>query len=191
MATDSTQSLTDLLDAFTERWVNTQNFYLKTGTATEIDQTDFTFTFVPIDESGDIPNVKIKTVANDSVGDFLISVPTDGSKVIVAFESHDTAFCLLAENVTLLKINCNDVRVATDSYVFNDGDFGGLIKIVELTEKLNDLTTVVNSLITDYNTHLHVGVTSGPSSTGIISTPPVGTADPFIKADYEDTKIKH
>ena len=55
----------------------------------------------------------------------------------------------------------------------NGSQFGGLIKIEELTTKLNEL-------ITAYNAHTHVGA-------GAISA----THPDFVQTDYENTGVKH
>lgn len=189
-ATQNNSSLKDAMDEFFRRGLSDQQVYYKFGQATEINTTEYTFTFVPLDGTANVVDVKMKTVANGDKDDFFIAVPKEGSSVIVIYETPITAFCVLAKEVEEFLITCNDVKVTTDSWVFNGGENEGLINIVGLTEKLNDLTDKVNDLITKYNAHVHTGVTTGAgvsSVTTSIETPAI----PFNKDDYEDTRILH
>ena len=46
-------------------------------------------------------------------------------------------------------------------------------------------------LKTDYNTHTHTGVTTGPGTTAPPVMPHNNTFSTFNKSDYEDTKFTH
>ena len=65
------------------------------------------------------------------------------------------------------------VYVAKDGVRLNGTEYGGLIKIQELTDKLNEFIAL-------YNAHTH-GLTPDPS----VSAPV------FLKTDYENTKVQH
>lgn len=85
-----------------------------------------------------------------------------------------------------------DVNLNVDGTInYNQGINEGMVKIKELTDKLNQLVTELNNLRTLFNTHTHFGVKSGPDTSATpvqISTSPFS---PFNKSDYENTKIKH
>ena len=72
-----------------------------------------------------------------------------------------------------------------DTITMNGGDFGGLVKIQELTNKLN-------ALVQAFNTHTHPVTTAGTAAaqTGTAAAT-TGQATQFRKSDYEDEKIKH
>ena len=84
------------------------------------------------------------------------------------------------------------IEVSDGDITINGGENNGLVKITELTNKLNEL---VNA----FNNHTHSGVitaVSGGSGAPAIGTPgntgtPVSTAKTFTKDDYEDTKVTH
>ena len=85
----------------------------------------------------------------------VVLIPEKGSLCVIAvLEGVDTE-CLLisAEKVERIK-----VRTSTE-IVFNEGQLGGLVKVQELTEVLNDI-------VMSYNSHTHpiVGNTSFPPS---------------------------
>ncbi len=75
---------------------------------------------------------------------------------------------------------------ALDSIQFLDGSFGGLVKVVDLVTKLNNLENKVNSLITYINSHTHAsnGTPPSPSFVG-------GSLTPTVRNDIENTKVTH
>ena len=79
----------------------------------------------------------------------------------------------------------DSIEILIDSLVMNDGSFGGLVKIQELTNKLNALVNV-------YNSHTHPVATTGTAAaqSGTAATT-TAQAQTFNKSDYENTKIKH
>lgn len=185
---------------------------MKIGTVSEINTDEFTFTFQPLDQKSKVLDVRMKTIADNALESFII-VPKDASKVVVGFHSNTVAQCLIVQESekilinteiiesvsdtkkdtieTLYEIICNDVRVSTDSFVFNGGSFDGLIKINDLTTKLNKLIEEVNSFKDDYNLHKHTGVSSGSSTSAISDKIIANDMTDFDKNDYENNKIKH
>ena len=73
-----------------------------------------------------------------------------------------------------LKIGDQTAEIDKNGFVINGGNLGGLIKINELTNKLNNLVRAFNS-------HVHP-VTAVGTPTGIIAMP----AQSFRSADYEN-----
>lgn len=201
----------DVINSFINNWSSKQELYLVLGTASDINESDFTFKFTPIAETSNVEDVRMKSIVDAGPETFVI-VPKEGSKVVVGFHSKTVGQCLVVQQAAKIiintaifqenteskevnvendySINCDDVKVQTESWIFNQGGLGGLINIVDITEKLNDLVEDLNGLRADFNSHLHTGVSSGSASSG----PPnkvVTTFDEFNKDDYEDTKIQH
>lgn len=109
--------------------------------------------------------------------------PAVGSTVLVA----DLSNGKMRDLVVLIVENVEKV-------IFNGGELGGLIKIEELTKKLNDLTGKVNALVDAFNSHTHIVNTTGTAaaqSGSAAPTSPAQKAATFNQSDYEDTKIKH
>lgn len=75
--------------------------------------------------------------------------------------------------------------------IFNQGKKGGLINILDLTNKLNNLVQEVNQLRSLFNIHTHYGVQPGSGSTGNPSSSMNKSITRFDSSDYEDTKVKH
>lgn len=197
-------SIADIIGSFIENWSSKEELYLKVGVASEIDESDFTFKFTPIDEKSIVEDVRMKSIVDGGPEAFVI-VPKEGTKVVVGFHSNTVGQCLIVQEAAKVlintenktdnisneyNINCDDVKVATDSWIFNGGGFEGLIKIIDITTKLNDLISELDSLKNSLNSHTHPGVTIGAGVTGPSSTT-IGAFTPFVKADYENNKIKH
>jgi len=82
----------------------------------------------PIDGRADF--LKVRLQADPKSGALLI--PKIGSIVIVEQTSHDSAFVSLFGEL--------------EEIIFLDGDNGGVVKVSELVEKLNNLESDINSL---------------------------------------------
>ena len=76
-----------------------------------------------------------------------------------------------------------------DEIIITNGNNAGLIKIIELTNKLNGLITEVKAMKQDYIAHTHPVPSLGTSSAPTV--PFAGSFSNFNKSDFEDTKIKH
>jgi alanyl-tRNA synthetase len=118
----------------------------------------------------DIDNIQIMP----GVSDGFILIPAVGSMVYVAYSRRNLPFIAMFAEVDKVLLICDNV-------VVNDGSFGGLVKITELTSKLNNLVSKVQQELVKIQT---AGV-----SVGMTYTP--GTLDQFQKSDYENTKFKH
>lgn len=117
------------------------------------------------------PSVLLMAESDDGV----LIVPTIGSNVIVNVSKRGVAYvCMFSE--------VDKVTIITKTLTqFNDGSFGGLVKVQELVDKINRLENA-------FNTHTHLGVTSGGSTSGI----PSSTITPItMKTDIENDKITH
>ncbi len=79
-------------------------------------------------------------------------------------------------------------------------EFGGLIKIEQLVNKVNNIENKLNGLIAKFNGHTHVvnvttscgaGAGTGAGTTTTTGTPEVGTLQPTTRQDIENEKVKH
>lgn len=112
-----------------------------------------------------------------TVDDGVLVVPTVGSTVTVSTD-----------------LNCEAIVVAfteTDKIVLRGGQFDGLVKVAELTTKLNNAENKINAIINAYNAHVHPGVTSGPSSTAVTPSIVAGTLTPTNQSEIENENITH
>ena len=127
--------------------------------------------------SYDLPTVALMATSTDG----LLYEPVIGSIVKVIFSVTIEPFvCQYSEieNITF---------IANSKVYFNGSDFGGMVKVDELTSKLNNLISQLSSFITTFNTHTHA-----VSGAATLVPNALGTApSTFRKSDYENTDIQH
>lgn len=121
------------------------------------------------------------------IADGLIVIPVINSKVYVLSSIYCNPFIIQYSDVS--------------KYNMIGSEFGGLIKIIELTEKLNNLENKVNDILdnlttlkSDYNSHLHTSGGSGsPTTTPTVPTTIVVPSDLTLseRDDYENKSINH
>ena len=118
--------------------------FAKVCTIDSVDLTTLTCYCVPINDDADIINVRL--MANIDNGFLLI--PEVNSIVVVSFLSDDSAYVSLVSKVSEVQLNGKN--------------FDGLVKVQELTDKLNALENKVNDLITACSSQI---VTLAPTGT--------------------------
>ena len=127
----------------------------------------------------DIQGVRFQSTVDDGV----ILQPAIGSTVTV----------LLSTRVSPLIVSysqLDEVFIVAPQVQFNKGNLGGMVKVISLTTKLNNLENLVNNFITLYNSHTHV--TSCPAGAGTASpTPNIESQvlTPTQRNDIENTAI--
>ena len=160
---------------------NLDQVYLVTGTCTNIDEAAGTCDVEAV--SGNASTLISGVKFQAAIGDGVDYVPTEGSVVKVLFSKYTTPLIVQYSDI-------EKMFIAATAIQYNDGALGGLVNVIDLTEKLNNLENKVNSIINTFNTHTH---TSGGA--GSPTTPPTaaisGTLTPTNRADIEDTNIKH
>ncbi len=155
---------------------------------------EYTCTVTRLLDGDELQNVRLSAGTDPDKG--IIIRPAVDSIVLVSELSPVDKFVSMFSEIEAIIVTIGDItiKVNKDGIILNEGE-NGLVKIVELTNKVNELVQTVNSLISSYNTHIHVTTaTIGPGpAVGVISptTSQATTATALNKADYEDTLIKH
>lgn len=110
------------------------------------------------------------------VGDGILPIPSIDSTVAVIYATYTDAYVIM----------CSDI----DSLSFKGTELGGLVKVIQLTDKLNTIEDKINSIISTFNSHTHTSGGSGsPTTAPLISVS--GTLVKTQQADIENTAIKH
>ena len=131
--------------------------------------------------NGDAGIFDVKLTAGTSNTPFLIT-PTVGSTVLATFLSKDTAFVSLYSEIDSIKIR---------------GDqFGGLVKVQEVVDKLNRLEDKINDLVSKYNSHTHittatVGGGPTPGTIAPVTSPETPIAPNTTVSDLENPEVLH
>jgi hypothetical protein len=134
----------DLRDALRSLVKPNNDGFSKVCTIDSVDLTTLTCYCVPLNGDADIINVRL--MANIDNGFLLI--PEVNSIVVVSFLSDDSAYVSLVSKVSEVQLNGKN--------------FDGLVKVQELTDKLNALENKVNDLITACSSQV---VTLAPTGT--------------------------
>ena len=132
-----------------------------------------TCTVSPIDGSADIEDVRLQTEAASGI----LCIPVVGSFVVVQMLND-------VEGVVVMFSELESIK-------FLDGSYGGLVKIIDLVTKINNLEDKVNTIISTFNSHVHTGVTTGGGSSGTTPTTVSGTLTQTVRGDIENTEVTH
>ena len=154
----------------------------------------------------DIPNVQLMAEVDDG----MLMLPTVGSTVIVLYAKRAIPLVVMFSEVDkVLMISGNSVVSITNDNVkisngsssatiadqliqFNDGSLGGLVKVKDLTTKLNNLEKAYNDLATKFNSHTHIlTLSSGTGTAAPTTSPEATTLISTQQADIENTNTKH
>jgi hypothetical protein len=145
--------------------------------AGSVDLSARTCTVVPITGKSDTPLQGVKLQADPSDGE--LKAPSDGSTVVVGVSTSLDAFIFMYSDL--------------DSISWKGGNLAGLVKVIDLTTKLNNLEKLVNDFVLKYNSHVHLGVTVGAGITGITQPASLETTIliPTLQSDIENPKMLH
>lgn len=184
--------------------------YCKVCTVDAVDEKARTVDCTPLDESAPLLGVNLQ--ANQESEEGIVLFPSIGSYVVVAFTEPSVGLVVLAEKVdkiilkidntlaevgngqTSIAVQDTTVKISPEGVIINGGGLGGMVKIQELTQKLNDF-------IVAFNNHTHELPTGSVAVTGSataqsnpvpVIVPAITEQHPGVSvADYEDEKVKH
>ncbi len=161
--------------------------YIKLCTVDSVDETARTINCTPLDGTAQLADVNLQSITEKNNG--LLISPTVGSHVAVGFFDKNNAVVLMYSEIEKILLDVDDI------IVINGGKNDGLVKIKELTGKLNELKDTVNELVKQYNEHIHTTTATigAGTSVGVISPTKssAGQAKAFTESDYENENIKH
>lgn len=135
----------------------------------------------------DLLDVRLRSIIDETDKGVLI-VPKKDSVVLVGIIENriESAFVLSFSEV-------EKIRFITDEIELAGNNFKGLVKVEDLTTKLNNLENAVNGLVSDFNAHTH---NAPQAPTGTIPTlPPLVPSSQSLTttqvSDLENEKVKH
>lgn len=129
-----------------------------------------------------------------SVDDGILLVPSIGSTVYVCYSTYNVPYVSLFSSLdqVLFISGSSQVSIVDGKIMLNDGSFGGLVEVAQLVTKLNNLESLVNDLVTKYNSHTHILALSAGTGTAA----PTATTEPTVltatvRTDIENTSVQH
>lgn len=143
-----------------------------------------------IDESVEVPNVNLQV----GVCDGLQIIPVVGSQVLVLTSTYNQPYIVQYSDVDkfYLQVGDSEMTINNDGTMqLNDGSYDGLVKVQELTQKLNDIENDINALKTAFS-----GWTPIPNDGGGALKTATGSwygqqLQPTQQQDIENDKITH
>jgi hypothetical protein len=147
-----------------------------------VDNTERTCEVEPLNGNSELFGVRFQ--ANIELTEGIYIEPKVNSHVIIGFLNPVQALVLQYSEVENVYIDTNS------DTIFNGGTNFGMVKVVDLVTKLNNLENKVNDLVTWTATHTHTGVTPGVGSSGT-AVGIIGTLTPTTQSDLENTKVQH
>lgn len=210
----------ELKDLFGKLSGNKMNMVVKyfDATVVSVDEDNGTCLVNSADGGQSFNNLKVRYMAELADGDE--NIPEIDSSVTILFTQitepiivstswlqrktvtvGDSIFEILKDTIDL-SVNNTKYNISDGSQKFNDGSFGGLVKVIELTSQINKLETDVNTLKTCLGSVLSLlsaaAVTPVPVLTPMMVTffaplaPYVASViTPTVRTQIENTKIKH
>lgn len=165
---------------------------LKICTVTSVDRDARAVDCEPLDESAPILGCSLQGDQEGEEGFLLL--PKVGSYVIVGLvDGQDTGAVLLTDTLDALELKIGDktLHFTSEGIVFNGGDLGGLIKVEELTTKLNTIEQDINSLKQAFSTWVPIPSDGGAALKASITSWAGKQLQKSKRGDYEDHNVKH
>lgn len=183
---------------------------LLVGTVSAVDTKARTVDVEPINEDAPILGVNLQANQEATMG--VVLFPRKGSYVAVAMLSgYAAGVVVLTEDVESIEVNINDgtkltiteggislnvkdgitLDIDDSAAVFNGGDLGGLIKIKELTDKLNAIEKDINKLKTVFSSWVPAPQDGGAALKSSVSSWANKQLTLSKRGDYEDETVKH
>lgn len=184
------KNLKDILNDFIKRFADENEFYSVRARVVSVDEIKFTCNVVTLEnydstvelsEQVDLINVQLGANTNLKFG--VVLLPAIESTVIVGFNSktdaHIVKFGLLSEikvifddrenPATQIIIKPNEILINSDLLTFNDGENNGLVKVQEMSDRLNELESLFTQLQTDFSSWVTVPQDGGAALKAILS----------------------
>lgn len=126
---------------------------LNVGVVKSVDEDKSTCTVLikGINESVEVPNVNLQV----GVCDGLQIIPAVDSEVLVITSTYNQSYIIQYSDVDkyYLQVGDSEVTINNDGTMqLNDGSYDGLVKVKELTDKLNALENLVNNILNTLKT---------------------------------------
>ena len=179
-------------------------------TVDAVDKEARTVDCTPIDEGAPLLGVNLQANQNGKVG--VVSYPRTGSYVVVGFVADGSAgVVLLTDDIESVEITTAEgksravmddggVRIdigketsaelTADGIVLNGGSLGGLVKVKELTDRLNAIENDINSLKSVFTGWAPTPQDGGAALKGAVTSWAGQRLTPTKRGDYENEKVK-
>lgn len=122
-----------------------------------------------------------------SVDDGLLLIPAVDSTVCVILSDFTAPYISQYSELdkVLIISGSSSIEIKDGKIQLNDGSYDGLVKVTELTDRLNKIEDRVNAHVAIFNAHLHTSTGSPPA------TSDSQTLTPTQQSQIENKKVTH
>lgn len=115
-------------------------------TVTKVDKDARTVDCEPINEDAPLLSVNLQANQKGKVG--LVQIPRVGSYVVVGFLTASAGVVILCDDIESMDVTIGNYKLHIDDHgiVMNGGNLGGLVKVEDLTKRLNIIEKDINSI---------------------------------------------
>ncbi|CCZ13764.1 putative uncharacterized protein [Prevotella sp. CAG:487] len=179
-------------------------------TVDSVDKEARTVDCTPVDEGAPLLGVNLQANQGSSFG--VVSFPRVGSYVVVGFVSGGSAgVVLLTDDIESVEVttaedksravmdddgvrinvgNDTSAELTADGIVLNGGSLGGLVKVEELTGRLNTIENDINSLKSVFTGWVPAPQDGGAALKSSVASWAGQRLTPTKRGDYENEKVK-
>lgn len=176
-----------------------------------VDKTARTVDCTPLDESAPLLGVNLQANQGSRFG--MVAFPRVGSFVAVGFVADGSAgVVLLTDDVESVEVVISEstARIVADEegvrvrmgdavsaeltdegVIFNGGNFGGMVKVEPLTERINAIENDINELKNIFSAWVAVPQDGGAALSALTTSWAGSLLTPTQRSDYENEKVKH
>lgn len=130
--------------------------------------------------------VVVGFVADGAAGVVLLTEKIESAEIVIG----DTSAVMSADGVRI-KVGKISADLGKDALTFNGGDLGGLVKVEDLTKRLNLIENDINELKTIFTNWIPASQDGGGALKTAAFTWSASQLTPTQRSDYENEKVKH
>lgn len=165
------------------------------GIVTSVDLEKETCNVKPLESDAEYFGVRLKGVV-DETGKGLLVVPAVNSTVLLgSIENSENMFYINDYSEIekfIIEVNGGaKIEIKEETIIFNTGDFGGLVKVQPLIDKINRLESQLNSLYTLLKSHVHPVTAIGSPTGNSPNLAGLTNIDLTQKNELENLNITH
>lgn len=178
-------------------------------TVESVDKNNCTIDVKPVNGNADMFEVRLRSIIDDKDTGQVIFPAKDSHVLVGLIDNNVNSACVIqyseiesiqtiigTGNKTLYDKDA--IKIDWKKVIFNGGNNKGLVKIMPLVGRINNLENNLNGLIAKYNVHTHDVVGAVPLGANPIVATPTATgqssntiAPLTTQAQLENTKITH
>lgn len=194
------------LETAIKKALNADKYDIYEGVVTAHNKAENSVT-VEIDEGVELEDIRLRA-ASDDKNTGVIVWPKIGSYVVFAQVRGEADYVLLkttaveeiiievesalTANIPTITIKGKNIKVDADEIILNEGRNAGLVKVKDLTKKLNALEKDLNNIKSAFTAWVPAGsLGDAPALKAATASWAASNINPTAQADIENNKVQH